>query len=91
MFEMIPLTQEFHCLKGNRPFWSLRQSGVIIINDYLKYFIEFHNALHGLRSGRGSVTATFEAETLQQIFGMLQKPLYDIFLDLYKTYVALYR
>ena len=63
----------------------------LIINERLKSSTEFHDALHGFRAKRGTETTTIEANLLQQIYGMCQKTLCEIFLDLHKAYDALDR
>ena len=45
--------------------------------------------MHRLRYWRGTGTATLEAKLLQQIEGLWQEVLYDIFVDIHKSYVAL--
>ena len=57
-----------------------------IIDARLKSAIEFHDALHGFRSKRGTGTATMEAKLVQQLAALEQTPLYEIFLDLKKAY-----
>jgi exonuclease III len=62
-----------------------------IINERLKESIDFHDALHGFRAGRGTGTATIEAKLCQQLAAIKQVPLYQIYLDLRKAYDALDR
>jgi hypothetical protein len=62
-----------------------------IINERLKGSIDFHDALHGFRAGRGTGTATIEAKLCQQLAAIKQVPLFQIYLDLRKAYDALDR
>ena len=66
---------------------------IIILIDYrrLTTAITYHDALHGFRAGRGTGTATLEANLLQQLATMREEVLYVIFLDLTKAYDALDR
>ena len=50
-----------------------------------------YNALHGFRGGRGLGTAMMEAKLSQQLGGLAQKPLFQVFLDIRKAYDSLYR
>ena len=62
----------------------------MIINEFLKASIEFHDTLQGFILGGGLLNYTINAKLLQQISGMGQKPLFDIFLDIYKRPMARY-
>ena len=63
----------------------------VILNSRFTSFITFHDVLHGFRAGRGTGTATLEANLLQQLAAMREEVLYVIFLDLTKAYDALDR
>jgi hypothetical protein len=60
-----------------------------IINSRLQESIQFHEALHGFRRGRGTGTAILEAKLLMQRAQIQGHPLYQIFLDLSKAYDTL--
>ena len=45
-----------------------------------------HDALHGFREGRTTGTANLEANLTQQLKGLAQKPLFEVFLDVGKVY-----
>ena len=62
-----------------------------ILHQRLTTAITYHNALHGIREGRGTGTATLEAKLLQQLAAMREEVLYVIFLDLTKSYDVLDR
>lgn len=62
-----------------------------ILNRRLTAAIQFHNTLHGFRTVRGTGTAYLESKMLQQLMAMREEFLYDIFLDLNKSYDALDR
>ena len=64
---------------------------VVILNCRFTSSITYYDALHGFRSGRGTGTATLEAELLQQLAAMREEVLYVIFLYLTKAYDALDR
>ena len=62
-----------------------------ILNRRFTSSVTYHDALHGLRAGRGTGTTTLEAKVLQQLVAMREEVLYLIFLDLTKSYDALER
>ena len=62
-----------------------------ILNHRLTASITFHNFLHGFQAGRGTGTATLEANLLQQLAALREEVLYMVFLDLHKAYEALDR
>ena len=64
---------------------------VIIFGRLLEDSIEFNDILHGFRAKRGMGTATFKANLFQNIAGLYQEVLYEIFMDIHKAYYALYR
>ena len=64
---------------------------VVILNLRFTSSITYHDVLHGFRAGRGTGTATLEANLIQQIAAMREEVLYVIFLDLTKAYDALDR
>jgi len=68
--------------------WKLITS---IMDARFKEKIDFHDALHGFRAGRGTGTAIIEAKLLQQLAAIQQVPLFEIFLDLRKAYDTLDR
>ena len=57
----------------------------IIVEQRLADFIEFHDVLHEFRSQRDTGKATLKAKILQEITGMWQEVLYEIFVDLHGT------
>jgi len=62
-----------------------------IINRRLADAIQFHDAIHGFRAGRGTGTAIIEVKLLMQLAKRSSKPLYMVFLDLKKAYDTLDR
>ena len=62
-----------------------------MVNFLLKQSITLHNALHGFREGRGTVTATLEEKLLQKLAGIALDPLFQVFLDVGKVYNPLDR
>jgi exonuclease III len=62
-----------------------------IINRRLERSIQFHDAIHGFRAGRGTGTAIIEAKLLIQLAQRSTKPLHMVFLDLSKAYDTLDR
>ena len=68
--------------------WKVIES---IINRRIVDKVNFHDALHGFQTLRGTGTACIEAKILQQLSKMVQKTLHFIFLDLRKAYDTLDR
>ena len=62
-----------------------------ILNRQLTVSITFHDFLHGVREGCGTVTATLEAKLLRQLEALREEVLYVIFLYLHKVYDTLDR
>ena len=62
---------------------------MVILNLRLTMVIQLHDTLHGFHTGRVTGTASLEANLLQHPMAMRKKVLYEIFLDLHKTYGAL--
>ena len=57
-----------------------------ILNRCLMALIQFHNTLHGLRTGRGTSTTSLEANLLQTMRAMKEEFLYNIFLYIHRAY-----
>ena len=62
-----------------------------VVNSRLKRGAVLHKALHGFREGRGMGTATLEAKLAQRLDGLAHEPLFQFFLDVYKSYDSLDR
>ena len=62
-----------------------------IINQRISSKIEFDDAIHGFREGRGTGTAILEAKLLAQLRCRSDEPLFMVFLDLKKAYDTLNR
>jgi len=62
-----------------------------IINRRIGSKIEFDDAVHGFRKGRGTSTAIMEVKLLAQMRCRTDEPLFMIFLDLKKAYDTLNR
>ena len=83
--------------KGQKEYRRIRLVEVIwkvvaeILHRRLTTSITYHDFLHGFWAGRGTGTATLEANLLQQLTAMREEVLYVIFLDLQKVYDALDR
>ena len=60
------------------------------INRQIWSSIQFHDAIHSFCAGRGTGTAILEVKLLQPLIAMREKVLHSIFLDLCKSYDALY-
>ena len=63
----------------------------VVINCRLKRSVVIHNSLHGFRTGRGTGTATLEANMDQKLAGLAHEPLFQVFLYVQKAYEFLYR
>ena len=57
----------------------------VILNHRIGMVINFHNG-HGFHAGRGTGTAYLEAKLIQQLATTRWEVLYDMFLDLHKSY-----
>ena len=62
-----------------------------LLNRWLTSAITFHDLLHGFQAGCGTGTATLEDNLIKRITDMREEVLFQVFLDLYKAYNALYR
>ena len=62
-----------------------------IINAHLRASISIHDALHGFRQVRGIITATLEDKLVQKFVGICHEPLFQVFLDVKKSYNLLNR
>ena len=51
--------------------------------------IQFRNTLHGFCTVRGTGTAYLKSKLIQNLMEMREEVLYDIFLDLHKSYDTL--
>ena len=79
---------DHHCIGFVEVMWKVVAA---ILNRRLAASITFYDFLHGFRAGRGTGTATLEANLLQQLIALREEILYVIFLDLQKAYEALER
>ena len=61
------------------------------INFCLTTYIDFHGVFHGFWAGHVIETTSLEVKLLHQIMDMRSEVLYEIFMDLYKSYEALNR
>ena len=62
-----------------------------ILNCRITAEIQFYDILQGFCTGRGTRTTSLEVKLLQQIMALREEVMYDIFLYLHKSYVALDR
>ena len=53
--------------------------------------VQFHDVLHGFWVSWGAGTASLKANLLQQLMAMMGEFLYEVLLDLRKSYYALGR
>ena len=58
----------------------------LILNIRIMEAIKFHDTPHIFRTGRGMGTASSKAKLIQMLMDMWEDVLYDIFLDLHKSY-----
>ena len=63
----------------------------VVVNCWLKISVVLHDALHGFREGRGAGTATLEANMAQYLAGIVHEPLFQVFLDVRKSYDSMDR
>ena len=64
---------------------------VLIINSRLRVAITLKDALYRFRQGRGTVTAAMEAKLTQQLALLIHESLFQVFLDVGKSYESLDR
>ena len=78
--------------KGNTDTWYIGILETIwkvmeaIIDNRLLASIQFHDALHGFRVGRGTGTATTKINISQELARVNQYPLFLVFLELMKAH-----
>ena len=53
--------------------------------------MSLHQALHGFRAGKVTLTETLEEKLAQQLVGISHEPLFQVFLDVWKAYASLNR
>ena len=56
-----------------------------IVKNRLWNAITLHNALHGFRKGRVGGNAIMEANLAQQLGGIVHKPIFQVFIDVWKS------
>ena len=69
----------------------LRKTMSSILNRRLMEVIRFHDVLQGFRAYHGTGTDSLDAKIIQQLTPMREEFLFNVFLDLQKSYDALYR
>ena len=62
-----------------------------LLNRQLMTAITFHDVLHGIWAVHGTGTADLESKLLQQLTDMMEAFLFKVFLDIWKSYDALYQ
>ena len=62
-----------------------------IINSHFRTAISIHDSLHGFRQEMGTGTVTVEVKMVQQMAGIFNKPLFQMFVDVKKAFVSLDR
>ena len=80
--------RDYHRIGLAEVVWKLM---TVIINLFLTTSIDFHGVLHGFWAGCGIGTTSLEDKLIHQIMSMRSEVLYEIFMDLYKSYKALGR
>ena len=80
--------KDFQCIVLVEVLWNTTTG---IINRRLILAIQYPNSLYVFRTGRGTGTATPEADLLHHLTAMREVVLHTILLDLQKAYVALDR
>ena len=86
---MIPKGGGYYCVIGRvEVMWK---SVAVIINCRFTASITYRKSLHRFWVGRSMGTATLEFKLLQQVAAVRELVLHVIFLDLNKSYDALYR
>ena len=62
-----------------------------ILNRRLKVAIQFRNTLHGFHTGRGTVNTYLKSKLIQYLMPMSKEFLYEILLDIHRSYDTLDR
>ena len=62
-----------------------------IENSLLQSSILLHNVIHGFKQGRGTGTDIMKAKLKQHLAGIVDEPLFQVFLDVRKAYYSLYQ
>ena len=62
-----------------------------IMNNQINSFVTLKHSLHGFRQGIGAGTATLESNLAQKLAGMFHDTLFQVFLNMRKSYYSLYR
>ena len=60
-----------------------------MVNHQIGVTVNFHSVIHGFQAGRGSGTASLEANLLHHMMTMREEFLYEVFIELQKSYDAL--
>ena len=63
----------------------------VVVDCQMKRSFVLHNTLHGSREGRGTGTVTMETKLEQQLAGIANEPLFQVFLGVRKAYDLLDR
>ena len=79
---------DFRCFGLVELLWKVLSG---IINQKIGSAVHFYDVLHSFQAGRGTGTATLEANFLQQLTAIREEILYKVFLDLLKAYDSLDR
>ena len=58
----------------------------MVVDFRLKKSVVLHDALHGFRTRRGTVTETLEANLAQKLAEITHEPLFQVFIDVRKAY-----
>ena len=83
--------------KGNADTQVIRMIEVVwkvaeaAIDTLIKSVVQFHDALHGFCTERGTRTIIMELRLAQELESVDQNPLFLVFLDLRKAYEKIYR
>ena len=83
--------------KGNADTQVIRMIEVVwkvaeaAIDTLIKSVVQFHDALHGFCTERGTRTIIMELRLAQELESVDQDPLFLVFLDLRKAYEKIYR
>ena len=79
---------DFRWIELINVFWKVVAR---LLNRQLTVAISFYDMLHRFRAGRGTGTASLKAKLLQQLTAIREAVLFEVFMDIWKAYDALYR
>ena len=82
---MVLITKEGGQYKSIGMFETIWKVCTSIMNNWIQNSIVLLDFLHGFHQGRGTGTAVMEAKLEQQLSGIVNKPIFQVFINFSKT------